>query len=121
MAKKENNNISNSGISSGEIGTIRDILMGQQISQNEERFEIIEARIEKMEERFNNRIKTLENKLEEQHTTSQGDFTKRFEILETKLSNSQQSFNEKIDLLRRKEREKLSTLLAQLSQHLLEE
>ncbi|MEL6867707.1 MAG: hypothetical protein AAFP19_25000, partial [Bacteroidota bacterium] len=55
MAKKENNNM---GL--GEITTIRDILMGQQMNEYEERFQAMEQRIDTMETNFNLRLQELE-------------------------------------------------------------
>ena len=121
MAKKESENNTKPEVSSGEIGTIRDILMGHQISQNEDRFNEIEARIKRMEEHFNNKLKNLETKADEQHKFINDDFHKKMETLENLLITNQDRFHEKMDMVKRQERERLSTLLGQLSKNLLDD
>ncbi len=121
MAKKDDQTIPHSENANGEISTIRDILMGHKISENEVRFEAIEARIEQMELSFNDKMKDLESKFEAHYQRLNNDSEQRFDNLEKTFSASQQQFHEKIQTLRRQERENLSNLLSQLSKNLLDD
>ncbi len=58
MSKKDNSQNSNSP-SLGEISTIRDILMGQQINDFESKFEALQQQLDKVEAKLTDKIKDL--------------------------------------------------------------
>lgn len=58
MSKKDNSQNSN-GPSLGEISTIRDILMGQQINDFESKFEALQQQVDKVEAKLTEKIKDL--------------------------------------------------------------
>ena len=58
MSKKDNSQNSN-GPSLGEISTIRDILMGQQINDFESKFEALQEQLDKVEAKLADKIKDL--------------------------------------------------------------
>ncbi|HFB99744.1 MAG TPA: hypothetical protein ENJ53_02955, partial [Phaeodactylibacter sp.] len=58
MSKKEQSKNSN-GAHLGEISTIRDILMGQQINEFEERFNQLQQQLAEVENKLEQKIKEL--------------------------------------------------------------
>ncbi len=58
MSKKDNNHSMN-GTTLGEISTIRDILMGQQIQDFETRFQSLQNQMAELEDKLNQKVKDV--------------------------------------------------------------
>lgn len=104
MAKKVEKN----GTGLGEISTIRDILMGQQINQ-------FDAQLSELQ----HQIKESEIRMTKQMASIQGEFVSRLSHLEDSLQRYVRELDNKIDLSSDQERIRLGQLLADLSNQLL--
>ena len=123
MPKKENNQ---NGLSAslGEIGTIRDILMGpqmeefsSQIKHLQQVINRLESKIESLETISNDSIKNLENQTQDNLKAFKNDTENRFEQLE-------KSLEENIEALKdddRSNRERIAKLLLEAGNSLLED
>ena len=117
MAKKESNNGSAMGF--GEISTIRDILMGEQMTQYEGQFTTIQAQISTIEKLFNDKVAKLEANTAQQLNSLQEEINTRFDKLEASIQQNTQVNNEKHQQALIKERQSLGKMLAEVSNQLL--
>lgn len=81
MSKKDNSQNMN-GASLGEISTIRDILMGQQINDFESRFDSLQQQLEKVEAKLANKIKELSAATKSQQKEMDKETSARFANLQ---------------------------------------
>lgn len=93
----------------GDIGMIRDILMGQQINDYEKRFQDLNEFIAKMDARIEERINTLEAQINE-----------RFNRVEQLLQENTNHLNTKIQSVSTHDKNLISDLLKDLSTKLRE-
>jgi uncharacterized protein YicC (UPF0701 family) len=102
----------------GEISTIRDILMGEQIHEYDSRFK-------KLEEEFNNykaamtaRVQQMQETHEQQLNQLQELFQERLNTLEQSLNERSAGLEEKINAQTASDRNRLGALLQELGQQL---
>lgn len=130
MKEKGNKNQSPQQNSNGEIGTIRDILMGSYIAEYESSFRAIREQQEKNATDADSRTKALEQNMNarftdlEQNTTKwldalEKNMNKRFEELERLLQNKIGELDEKIEKVSRVDKSNLGEMLAHLSENLI--
>jgi len=102
MSKKESN-----GINFGEISTIRNILMGQQMNDYDNRFVELKDYLEKVETSLNSRLKEIEQQQVARNEEMQKVFTTKLDRLEdlllqnisdAKTSALEKTAQERIDL-----------------------
>ncbi len=113
MSKKETN-----GVNFGEISTIRNILMGQQMDDYDSRFKELKEYIERVEASLNSKLKELEQRQVAHNEEMQKTFTAKLDHLEGLLlqnihevkANNLESTNQ--------ERQNLAQLLAEMSDRL---
>lgn len=127
----------------GEISTIRDILMGQQMSEYESRFAQLEAYLKEAEQLLQQKIATLsgdsstqlsaleeqtqqrfaklENTINDQFNEFENATTNRFSQLEKLLLDNVEHLNEEIDKTSRTERQRIGKLLMDMGSQLMEE
>ena len=79
----------------GEISTIRNILMGQQMSEYERRFEDLRNSLTNLSDENHRRLENFANETEERFGSLEREMTERFDLLEklmqerfTQLENS---------------------------------
>jgi len=82
MSKKDNHS-SNNGASLGEISTIRDILMGQHINDFEAQFQALQKQLERVEDKFTQKIKDLSSNSNALNRELNKDMIARFSQLES--------------------------------------
>ncbi len=140
MAKKDN--AQNGTISIGEIGTIRNILMGEQINQYEKKFQELEATVAQLKTDFAQQLKeqkanseggvsSLKTEIIKQIETIGSSSTKEVasikKDMETKFSVLNSSIKEKNELLEKQikdselsQRQYLGRLLVEIGENLLD-
>lgn len=82
MSKKDNSQNTN-GATLGEISTIRDILMGQQINDFESRFDALQLKLEKVEAKLADKIKELSAATKSQHKEIDKETASRFASMQS--------------------------------------
>jgi len=120
MAKKENNQ---NGIahSIGEIGTIRDILMGPQIEEISSKIETLQQVIDSLETQLLSKIESLESLSSDSLKELKKDTNSRFEKLEKSLEENVDALKEQMNDDDRSDRERIAKLLLEAGNSLLEE
>ena len=129
MSKKDNNHSMN-GTTLGEISTIRDILMGQQIQDFETRFQSLQNEMTKLEDKLNDRIKALSKSTNNIEKTLIKDVSGQISQLESqtegRLNQLEQSLKDGLMDLQNKmeesdmnDRERIAKLLLDAGNNLL--
>lgn len=116
MSNKDQNNSMNLG----EITTIRNILMGQQMNEYDSRFEGVQENLNALETALNEKIGALEKKTESRLQEMQSDISQRFDKLEQLLIHNVKDLNHKVDKITGDDRAKMGQLFAEMSKRLLE-
>ena len=105
----------------GEIGTIRDILMGQQMSEYEDRFTEIKQMLTTLE----NDLRKVINEQDVKFSQKLDDLTKetnnRFEMLEKLLEKNVTSIQKQMDQNRKTDKHKLGKMFAKIGAQLMDE
>jgi|AntRauTorckE5430_2_1112549.scaffolds.fasta_scaffold02604_5 DNA anti-recombination protein RmuC len=112
-------NQNNGGINLGELSTIRNILMGQQMAEYEKSFKEVNDTINQKEAEKNQQIKALENRIEERFDNLDKDMKDRFDRLEAFLLENVRQINERISEVSTSDKTNLGQLLAEVSVNLL--
>ncbi len=113
MAKDEK------GLGLGEISTIRDILMGQQMAEYHDKFDAIAKREEEMEKALIDRINQLEKDINNRINALEKDVNNRFDKLEKTLNDKVEMLENKINDTSRSDKHELGNLLKGISETLL--
>ncbi|MEM6321124.1 MAG: hypothetical protein AAF960_25905 [Bacteroidota bacterium] len=116
MTKKEEN----SPLGFGEISTIRNILMGQQMQEYDGRFESVQESLNVLEAAFNEKLSHLEKNTENRLQELQNDMSERFDKLEQLLVSNVEDLHKKVDKVTGDDRQKMGQLFAEMSKRLLE-
>ncbi len=119
MAKKEENNTTQPTF--GEIGTIRDILMGQQMTEYNGRFSELENRINTVEADLTKKLDALEVKMQDRIAEMQDEFSNRLAALEQHLSGTAADLEHKIEKVSTADKVSLGKMLAKVSKQLIGE
>ena len=114
MANDNNNNAM-----LGEISTIRNILMGEQMSQYENRFAEMQTALEKAQEELGNELRATASGTDDRLTNLERDMNARFDKLEKMLSDSVAQMNTRMDKISTADKKQLGEMLATLSQKLI--
>lgn len=115
MVNKEQKN----SIKPGEITTIRNILMGQQMQEYDGRFEGVQENMNALEASLNEKLSVLEKQTEVRFQELQNDMSERFDKLERLLTNNMEELNQKVDKVTGDDRQKMGELFAEMSKRLL--
>lgn len=108
------NNENGNGIGLGEISTIRNILMGEQMSQVNSTFENLNQKLAEMEKRFETKIASMEKAHESQLEKMKSAYETKIKSLEEELVSSTDKINAYIVSEKKEERERLSNLFAEM-------
>lgn len=114
MSKKETN-----GVNFGEISTIRNILMGQQMDDYDSRFKELKGYIENVENSLNSKLKELEQRQVVHNEEMQKVFTAKLDHLEGLLLQNIHEVKATTLKNTNQERQDLAQLLAEMSDRLL--
>ncbi len=114
MSKKETN-----GVNFGEISTIRNILMGQQMDDYDSRFKELKNHIESVETSLTSKLKDLEQQQMAHNEEMQKVFTAKLDHLEGLLLQNIHEVKASTTENTNQERQNLAKLLAEMSERLL--
>lgn len=112
MAKEEKSLV-------GEISTIRDILMGQQISEFQDKFNDATEKTNDLESYVNTRFEKLEQNVESRFSALEQEMNDRFDQLEELLKGNVLDINQKMALSSKTDKEFLGQILREVSGKLL--
>ncbi len=117
-----NNNKNNpTGVNLGEIGTIRDILMGQHINQYEERFLEMKEEMNALREELEEKIQAVDHF----HKFAMIDFgketTQRFNKVEKQLAKDVNNLEQKIRNSSTADKKEIGKLMANVAKKLIGE
>lgn len=115
MTNKEQNNPMNLG----EITTIRNILMGQQMQEYDGRFDSVQENLHVLEASLNEKLTNLEKQTENRLLELQNDMSERFDKLEQLLMGNIKDLHTKVDKVTGNDRQQLGALFAEMSKRLL--
>lgn len=104
-----------------EISTIRNILMGQQMSEYEHRFNQINHDIAQAREYFTQEISLLSDKTDVRFQQLEKDINERFDRLERLLEDHVRRLDEKLLSMSKSDKNDLGKMLAELSKKLISE
>ena len=102
----------------GEISAIRDILMGEQMVQYNDRFDQLESRVNAMEKDFNQKLDELEKRQAAALQAFREETANRLASLEQQLNTRANTLEEKINTVSESDRVKLGQMLRDLGQQL---
>ncbi len=117
MANKNNNK----SLNISEIGTIRDILMGQQMAEYEEKFELLERRFHDFEEDSVGRLKTTVEKTEHKLSVLESEMNDRFGELQNTLLSKIEELQKELVNTNKSEKQKLGKMFAEIGAMLLKD
>ena len=118
MAKNKNQN-NGTSINLGEITTIRNILMGQQMQEYDGRFDGLQEHVNVLEASLNEKINALEKRTEERLRTMNNDMAERLDKLEQLILNNSKDLDAKINKITSDDRQQMGVLFAEMSKRLL--
>jgi len=119
MSKKNNENQNGATLGLGEISTIRNILMGQQINDFESRFKDMEKRLNKMEDNLLSKIQELKTVSQTSNKTIVKESNQALTQLEKRLEKEVAELERKVEKATNKERKELGKMLNDMSKRLL--
>ena len=120
MANNENNN-STPGMNLGEIGMIRNILMGEQIGEFEQKFNQLQEELKVLEEQLNSKINALESSTQKSFSDMEKDANLKFEDIEKQILSNINKLNTKIDKASKDDKVRLGKMLEKVSKQLIGE
>ena len=115
MAQNQQGNMN--GI--GEISTIRDILMGQQMSEDNSRFESIEAELVRVETTINEKIDEMQAQTNARFSALEQEMSERFDRLEELLMENTTQLNQKIEAVSTDDKAHLGQMLSDIGKALM--
>lgn len=133
MKKKEENNGSQIGIENmSDISTIRNILMGQQIEESENKFQSIQDRIdehdrqiqdklESLKRNMDSRIASLEQEIDERFEKLESLFMENLGTLEKKTDKGLAKISSKLEQSSRNDKKQIGKLLSQMGERLMKD
>ena len=106
-------------LGTGEIGTIRNILMGEQMSTYEHKFQEQQEQIAQLKAEFETNLNALATKTNEQITTLQKEVFDRLSQLESLLETQANRLDNKIENTSTEDKALIGKLLQEIGQKLL--
>ncbi len=103
----------------GEISTIRNILMGNQMQEYEAKFETLKKESQDISKSTNEKVKSLEAEMNKRFDDLEKDLAKRMNKLEQILIENKTKMEEKIVEERKGDQELLGHLFKEISEKLL--
>lgn len=115
------NNDNNNGMNINDLGTIRNILMGEQISEFEKKFNTLEEQVKMLEQQLKDKIDSVEATNNDARAIHEKASNMRFEELEKSLINNIAKLDKKIDKISRDDKMRLGKMLDKVSKTLMGE
>lgn len=108
-------------MSLGEISTIRNILMGQEMSEYDRRFKELEDRIAAMNEALETQIDHAQNEANSQSNTLEKNLNSQINSLDKALSKRLEQLETKMLQTSQKDKNKIGKMLLDMGKKLMEE
>ncbi len=119
MAEKNTNkDADNFGL--GEISTIRNILMGQQMNEYEQRFGHLEEKLVAASVEQGEKLTAFQQQTEERLNNLEKEMSTRFDSLEKMLKDGLESLQSQTETKRTNDNDALGKMLAEVSQKLMQ-
>jgi exonuclease VII large subunit len=115
MAKEKQNN---SG-ALNEISAIRNILMGQQITEYDSRLDLLDGKIDDLHKQLQTQLEEMEARYQERIQQLAASVNKRFEELENQLSKKTEALDVQIQKETTSSKQELSAILEEMSRKVL--
>ncbi len=119
MAKKDNP--TNGSLNLGEIGTIRNILMGDQITEYELKFRELEEQVQKIQAQMHLDLDGAFKKQAKDAASLKKDMEQRVNAMEATIKKTSNQLNNAIAEQNASTKEEIGKLLVKLGQQLLQE
>lgn len=113
-----NNNNGNNGML-GEISTIRNILMGDQMSQYETRFAEMQTAMEAAQSSMEKELRMTAGGTDDRLGKLEKDINARFDKLEKMLTDNVTQMNNRLDEVSNADKQQLGKMLAAMGQKLM--
>lgn len=117
----DNDKGNGNGLNLGEIGMIRNILMGEQINAFEKQFNQIQDQISQLKEELNAKIETLDTSTQQSFSTIKSESDLKFEDIEKQLLANVEKLNNRIDKVSTADKMRLGKMLDKVSKQLMGE
>ena len=106
-------------MSFGEISTIRNILMGQQMDEYDSRFDDLKKHLSNVEKTINEKLVAIEKQQAAQMKKNKKELEDKLERLEDLLLTNIHDINTRLDAVTTEERRDIGRLLGEMSERLL--
>jgi len=116
--KNSNNSADNFGL--GEISTIRNILMGQQMNEYEQRFGHLEEKLTSASTDQGEKLVTFQKETEERLVKMEKEIGNRFDNLEKMLKEGLEQLQNQTNTTRNQDNDNLGKMLAEIGQKLMQ-
>ncbi len=116
-----NNNDKGNGLNLGDIGMIRNILMGDQITDFEARFNTIQEQIADLKKELSSKITELDSATQKSFSSMDKEHTMKFEDIEKQLISNVEKLNNRIDKVSKDDKMRLGKMLDKVSKQLMGE
>ena len=103
----------------GEISTIRDILMGQQINEFQKKFDATDGKVGELEKLMDKKLQSLEKDLNSRVDDMEKNMTARFDKLESLLKENVDNIEAKLATSSKSDKALLGQMLQEVSKKLL--
>lgn len=118
MSKKDTKS-SNGSVNLTEIGTIRDILMGQQINDFESQINKLHERIDQLEKQLQEKADQLQQLSNDKSANLEKVIENRITVVNEKIENKVEKLNTKIETSSTNDKHIIGKMLADFGQKLL--
>ncbi len=103
----------------GEISTIRDILMGQQINEFQAKFDRADERTDSLQNLMDEKLQALEKDMQNKMNELEKNMSERFDKLEDLLKQNVSGLENKLSQSSKTDKELLGQMLQEVGQKLL--
>ena len=108
----------NGNLELGEISTIRNILMGEEMSNVNHAIKNLESKIDSMESDFSKKLTAVEKHYEDRLNKMKDAYESKIEALQQELATKSTAIEQKVVAVKNDDRKLLSDLFAQVSEQL---
>ena len=102
-----------------DIGMIRNILMGEQISDFEKRFNALQGQMKDLEKQLQDKINDLGDANKAAHSELEKKVDQRFETIEKLILSSIEKLDKRLDKVSRDDKMRLGKMLERVSKQLM--
>lgn len=119
MANNDSNTPQNLNL--GEIGMIRNILMGEQINDFEQKFKQMQDRIHELEEKLNSKINALNEATQQSFDKAKAERSNKFAEIEKQIIDNVEKLNNRVNKVSKDDKARLGKMLEKVSKQLIGE